>query len=78
MTAASSRVPETERGWVLGLSAAGVAVCVFLSGFLTRLLSTLPVESFLVLGGVLVLIAILPALAIRPVADVLPSGAEKG
>lgn len=75
LTAASGRVPETERGWVLGLSAAGVAVCVFLSGFLTRLLTYLPVESFLVLGGVLVLLAILPALAIRPVAGTAPAAA---
>lgn len=65
LSAASGLVDETERGWVLGLSSASVAVCVFLSGLLTQLLSLLPPVPFLALGGVLVLAAILPALAMR-------------
>lgn len=65
LSAASGVVDETERGWVLGLSAASVAVCVFISGLLTQLLSTFPAEIFLVASGVLVLLAIIPSLGIR-------------
>lgn len=66
LSAASGLVDETERGWVLGLSSAAVAVCVFISGLMTQLLAILPPAPFLALGGVLVLLAILPARAIAP------------
>lgn len=61
LSAASGVVEETERGWVLGLSSAAVAVCVFIAGLMTQLLVVLPPSPFLALGGVLVLAAILPA-----------------
>ncbi len=64
LTAASSLVEETERGWILGLSSASVAVCVFISGLLTRLLSEFPTGLFLAASGVIVLLGALPALGI--------------
>lgn len=64
LSAASGLVEETERGWVLGLSSAAVAVCLFVSGLLTQLLVAYPPAPFLGIGGVLVLAAILPALSI--------------
>ncbi len=51
LSAASGLVDETERGWVLGLSSAAVAVCVFISGLMTQLLVVLPPAPFLALGG---------------------------
>lgn len=66
LSAASGLVEETERGWVLGLSSALVALCVFLSGLLTQGLVLLPPAPFIGLGGVLVLAALLP---VRSIAD---------
>ncbi|MFG1461395.1 MFS transporter [Xanthobacter sp. DSM 24535] len=66
LSAMSGAVDETERGWVMGLSAASVALCVFISGLLTGLLTVLPATLFLGTGGVLVLLAIAPALRIAP------------
>lgn len=70
LSAASGVVDETERGWVLGLSSAGVAVCVFIAGLMTQLLTVFSPAPFLALGGVLVLLAILPARFIRSPEDV--------
>ncbi len=51
LSAASGLVEETERGWVLGLSSAAVAVCLFVSGLLTQLLVAYPPAPFLGIGG---------------------------
>ncbi|MFG1425430.1 MFS transporter [Roseixanthobacter glucoisosaccharinicivorans] len=64
LSAMSGAVDETERGWVMGLSSASVALCVFIAGLLTSLLATLPAGVFLAAGGVLVLLGIAPALRI--------------
>ncbi|MEP9376088.1 MFS transporter [Aquabacter sp. CN5-332] len=76
LSAASGVVDETERGWLLGLSAASVAVCVFISGLLTQFLSLVPANIFLAAGGVLVLLAVLPALAIKSGAEPEKGAAE--
>ena len=66
LAAISSAVDESERGWALGIANAGVALSVFAAGLLTGLLVAVPADVFLILGGVLVLGALVPTLLWRP------------
>jgi predicted MFS family arabinose efflux permease len=61
LAAISSAAGETEQGWALGVGNAGVALSVFAAGLLSSLLSVVPVEAFLVAGGLIILSAIVPA-----------------
>jgi DHA1 family tetracycline resistance protein-like MFS transporter len=60
LAAIASAVAETEQGWALGVGNASVALSVFAAGLLSSLLSILPSAAFQVLGGVLILSAIVP------------------
>jgi MFS family permease len=74
LAAISSSVDATERGWALGIANAGVALSVFLAGLMTGLLVFLPVDAFLILGGVIVLSGILPGLKLaEPTAAAEPA-----
>jgi len=64
LSSMSGAVDESERGWVLGMSSASIALCVLVSGLMTGLVTVLPSALFLPLGGVLVLGALGPALRI--------------
>jgi MFS family permease len=76
LAAISSSVDATERGWALGIANAGVALSVFLAGLMTGLLVFLPVDAFLILGGVIVLSGILPGLKLAEPAAAAEPAAE--
>lgn len=66
LSAMSGAVDQTERGWVLGLSSASIALCVLGSGLLTSLLSLVPAGALVAVGGLAVMAGIAPALRIAP------------
>lgn len=68
LSAMSGAVDETERGWVLGLSSASIALCVLGSGLLTSLLTVLPAGALVAAGGLAVMAGIAPALRMAPAA----------
>ena len=55
LAAISAAAEEAEQGWALGVGNAGVALCVFAASLLSSLLSIVPIEAFLVAGGVIIL-----------------------
>ncbi|GAB4070136.1 MFS transporter [Ancylobacter sonchi] len=65
LTAISSSVDESERGWALGVANAEVALSVFVAGLLTSLLTLFSSDVFLLLGGLIVLTSLLPAVRMR-------------
>ncbi|MFK8254065.1 MFS transporter [Ancylobacter terrae] len=68
LAAISSAVDETERGWALGIANAGVALSVLAAGLLTSLLTLAAPDLFLAAGGVIVLLALVPALRLNETA----------
>jgi DHA1 family tetracycline resistance protein-like MFS transporter len=60
LAAIASAVGETEQGWALGVGNASVALAVFAAGLLSSLLSIVPSGAFQLLGGLLILSAIVP------------------
>lgn len=66
LAAISSAVDKAERGWALGIGNAGVALSVLVAGLLTSLLTVVPADVFLAAGGVLVLLALAPAIRLAP------------
>jgi predicted MFS family arabinose efflux permease len=60
LAAIASAVAETEQGWALGVGNASVALSVFAAGLLSSLLSIVPSGAFQILGGLLILSAIVP------------------
>ncbi|OYX15052.1 MAG: MFS transporter [Rhizobiales bacterium 32-66-8] len=71
LSSMSGAVDESERGWVLGISSASIALCVLASGLMTGLVALLPAAVFLLLGSGLVLIGLGPARRI-PLQDLPP------
>ncbi len=67
LSAMSGAVDETERGWVLGLSSAAIALCVFGAGLLTSLLTVVAPGMLVAAGGLVLLAGIGPALRIPAV-----------
>jgi hypothetical protein len=60
LAAIASAVEESEQGWALGVGNASVALSVFAAGLLSSLLSIIPSAAFEILGGLLILSAIVP------------------
>src|SRR5258708_13127627 len=58
LAASASAVVDSEHRWALGLCHASVALSVFASGLLSSLLSIIPSDAFEILGGLLILSAI--------------------